>query len=65
MLVQLVNYASTPSKRITVRIAGEYRAARLYCPGRPPEDLALETAADGAQAAIKEVSVYAALLLEK
>jgi hypothetical protein len=65
LLVQLVNYATEPSERITVRAAGEYRAARLYSPDAPPADLKTTRSGGKTDVLLAKVAVYAALLLEK
>ncbi|MCX6633722.1 MAG: hypothetical protein NT090_01290, partial [Acidobacteria bacterium] len=65
LLVQLVNYATEPSERITVRAAGEYRGARLYSPDAPPADLKTTRAGGKTDVLLAKVAVYAALLLEK
>jgi hypothetical protein len=65
LLVQLVNYATEPSERITVRAAGEYRGARLYSPDAPPADLKTTRSGGKTDVLLAKVAVYAALLLEK
>ncbi|MGE5644399.1 MAG: hypothetical protein ACM336_01280 [Acidobacteriota bacterium] len=65
LLVQLVNYASAPATRVTVRINGDYRAARLYTPDSPDTQLPLERPEGCVQVEIRSIPVYAAVLLEK
>jgi hypothetical protein len=65
LLVQMVNYATEPADTVTVRLDGEYRAARLYLPDAAPADLALEKSGRGVEVKIPKIPVYAALVLER
>jgi len=65
LLVQLTNYASTPSEALTVRVTGDYRAARLFAPEAAPADMIPEKLEGAVQVRIRRIPVYAALLLER
>lgn len=64
VLLQLVNYADGPLERVTARLQGDFRTARLYSPEEPPADLPLEKAAGGVEITIPTVKITAAVLLE-
>ena len=65
LLVHVVNYATAASDRITVRAHGDYSRARLYRPGIPAVDAAIEKTANGTEARIDEAEVAASLLFMK
>lgn len=65
LLVQLTNYASMPSEAVTVRVTGDYRAARLFAPEAPPLEMVPQKLEGAVQVRIRSIPVYAALLLEK
>jgi hypothetical protein len=65
VLVHLINYASYPAESLVVRVAGEFRKARWYTPGAPPEDASLESAPGRAEATIARLPVYGVLRLER
>ncbi|HZT32238.1 MAG TPA: hypothetical protein VFA33_20285 [Bryobacteraceae bacterium] len=65
VLIQLLNYAGTPSVRVTVRFNGIFKTARLYTPENPPAELAARATADGrTEVAIPRLEAWAALILE-
>jgi len=63
VLVQVVNYAGSPVERITARLSGDFRQARLYLPGAPPAGLPLDRSGGSVEFTIPQVSIYAAVLL--
>lgn len=65
LVVELINYATAPAELIVVRVAGEYRAARLLSPGAPPEDLKTRRSGGRTEVRIASVAVYAAVVFEK
>ena len=66
VLVQLLNYAShVNAGRITVRLNGSFKTARLYTPESAPADLAVEAVANGrTQFAISDLAGWSAILLQ-
>jgi hypothetical protein len=66
VLVQLVNYADRPfDARITLRVNGSFKNARLYRPEGPPADLAMQPAENGrTQVAIPKLGMWGAVLFE-
>ena len=65
MLVHLVNYATTPAVRITLRVAGSFRKARLLRAGKQPVPLAIQNSRDRVEVLIPDLTVSAAVILEK
>lgn len=65
LLIAMVNYATEPAEAVIVRLAGDYRGARLYGLDTIPVSLELERSERGTQVKIPRVPVYAALVLEK
>jgi hypothetical protein len=64
-LVQLLNYATEPSPRITVRFNGIFRAARLYTPEGAPVDLKVRAAANNrTEFVIPVLTTWGAVILE-
>ena len=64
-LVQLLNYATAPSPRITVRFNGIFRAARLYTPEGAPGDLKVRAAANNrTEFVIPVLNTWGAVVLE-
>jgi hypothetical protein len=64
-LVQMINYASGPSERITVRVRGPYRTARLFSLNGSAVDLPIERSEEDVELTIERIQTYAALVLEK
>ena len=65
VLVQLLNYATVPSKRITIRFNGTFNTARLYTPESAPVDLKVRKTANGrTEFVIASLSAWGAVLLE-
>ena len=66
VLIQLLNYAGSPfDQKITIRINGTFKTARLYTPEAAPADLAVQHTANGrTQVAIPKLAVWGALLLD-
>jgi hypothetical protein len=65
LLVQLINYATAPALRITVRASGDYRAARLFEYGAPPAELKVSRSGGRTEARVEKLAIYAALMFEK
>jgi len=65
VLVQMVAYSSAPSDRVTLRIKGEFRKARLFTPGEPPADLPAEQDSGTTEIVLQKVALWMTLLLEK
>jgi hypothetical protein len=65
-LVQLLNYATTPfNSKITVRVKGTFKTARLYTPEAGPADLSVRARAeDWTEFAVPKLAVWGAVLLE-
>jgi hypothetical protein len=65
-LVQLLNYATTPfDSRITLRLNGTFKAARMYTPESMPADLAVRVISDGrTEITIPKLALWGAVLLE-
>jgi len=66
-LVQLLNYATSPfNSRITIRINGSFKRARLYTPENEPADLAARAIANGRRTefVVPKLAVWGAVLLE-
>jgi hypothetical protein len=67
VLVQLLNYASSPfNSRITIRINGGFKSARLHTPENAPVDLAVRAIANGGRTefVVPKLVVWGAVLLE-
>lgn len=65
VLVQILNYADYPAGRVTVRVNGSFKSARLYTPENAPAELALEPAANNrTELLIAKPARWAAVLLE-
>jgi hypothetical protein len=64
MLVHLVNYASTSSEQITVRVQGRYSRARLARPGASPVLLSAARSGSSTEVRIERLDVIASLLFE-
>ncbi|HSB14913.1 MAG TPA: hypothetical protein VLE22_10675 [Bryobacteraceae bacterium] len=65
LLVQLINYATLPAEAVSLRVDGEYKAARVLSPDAPPAELAVELAGGRTQVSLPAFSVYAAVVFEK
>jgi hypothetical protein len=61
LLIHLVNYADVPAETVTVQVLGEWKHARLFRPGMPPEDLPLYPIKDGTGIDIDRIPVFATL----
>ena len=66
VLVQFLNYVSGPfDHKITIRVNGSFRTARLYTPEKAPVDLAARpAAADRTEVSLPRLEAWAAVLLE-
>jgi hypothetical protein len=65
LAVHLINYASTPSEAVTVRVDGGYSKARLYSPDGATS-LEVEKPSPGRiEVRIESLPVYGVLILEQ
>jgi len=65
VLVQVLSYADYPSGRVTIRVNGNFKSARLYTPEDAPAALTVEPAANNrTEVLIAKPARWAALLLE-
>ena len=65
LLIEMVNYATEPADAVMIRLAGEYRSARLYDFDSGPVALELEKSERGTEVKVPTVAVYAAVVLER
>lgn len=65
-LVQLLNYATTPfNSKITIRLKGSFKRARLHTPENAPVDLTVRPMAnDWTEFSVPKLAVWGAVLLE-
>jgi hypothetical protein len=65
-LIQLLNYATSPfNSKITLRLNGNYRTARLYTPEDAPLDLTTRLMVNGrTEVTVPKLAVWGAVLLE-
>ena len=65
-LVQLLNYATTPfDSKITIRLKGSFKRARLHIPGNEPADLTVRLMPnDWTEFSVPKLAVWGAVLLE-
>ncbi len=64
-MVQLLNYATTPSKRVTIRFNGIFNTARMYTPESAPVDLKVRKTANGrTEFVIPALNAWCAVILE-
>ncbi len=65
-LVQLLNYATTPfDSKITLRLNGNFKSARMYTPDSVPVDLGVREMPGGrTEISVPRLSVWGAVLLE-
>lgn len=65
-LVQLLNYATTPfDSKITIRLKGSFKRARLHTPGNEPADLTVRLMPnDWTEFSVPKLAVWGAVLLE-
>ena len=65
VLIQLLNYATIPSKRVTVRFNGRFHTARYYSPEDAPIELAVHATENGrTEFLIPQLTAWGAVLLE-
>jgi hypothetical protein len=66
VLVQLLNYATTPFKsKITIRLKGTFRRARLHTPEDAPADLTVRSMPnDWTEFSVPKLAVWGAVILE-
>jgi len=65
VLVHLVNYASSPSERVTVRLQGRFPTVRLMRPGAEAVNLKPDFSGSGTEVRVERVEVVASLLFEE
>ncbi len=65
-LIQLLNYATTPfDSKITIRLNGTFKTARMYTPESAPVDLGVRVMPnDRTEVSIPKLAVWGAVLLE-
>jgi hypothetical protein len=65
-LIQLLNYASTPfDSKITLRLNGTFKTARMYAPESAPADLAVRVMSGGrTEITVPKLAMWGAVLLE-
>ena len=65
VLIQLLNYASVPANRVTIRFNGAFKTARLFTPESAPVDLAVRRTANGrTEVVAPKLIAWGAVLLE-
>ncbi len=65
VLVQVLNYATAPSRRVTIRFNGTFHTARLYTPSSAPVDLKVRNTENGrTEFVIPELNAWCAIVLE-
>jgi hypothetical protein len=64
LLIQLVNYATEPSEKISIWVTGKFAAARMLSPGSQPLDLTVRRSGGRTEIAIPKLAHYGALILE-
>ncbi len=65
VLIQLLNYATLPSNRVTVRFNGSFTTAHFYSPGGEPVDLPVHpTGNNRTELLIPKLTTWGAVLLE-
>lgn len=65
LLIHLVNYVDVPAETVAVQVLGQWKHARLYRPGMPPEDLPLYPIKDGTGIDIDRIPVFATLKVDQ
>ena len=65
-LIQLLNYATTPfDSKITIRLNGTFRTARMYTPESAPDDLGVRVMPNRrTEISIPRLAIWGAVLLE-
>ena len=65
MLVQLLNYATVPTERVTIRVNGTFQSGRYYTPDGAPLDLSPRATGNGrTEILIPRISGWGALVFE-
>ena len=65
VLIQVLNYATLPSNRVTIRFNGNFNAARLYTPEYAPINLPVHaTGNNRTELLIPQLATWGAVLLE-
>ncbi|MCL6544953.1 MAG: hypothetical protein K6T61_06980 [Bryobacteraceae bacterium] len=65
VLVHLVNYASSPSERVTVRVQGRFPQVRLMRPGAEAVNLKPDFSGSNTEVRVERLEVVASLLFEE
>jgi len=63
-ILHLVNYSNYPVDSVTVQLTGTYKRARVYQPGKKPQDLAIYPIEEGTGVDIEQIREYGVLLVE-
>jgi hypothetical protein len=64
LLVELLNYSTSPSTAITIRVSGNYKTARLITPDAAPASLAIDPAEGHIDITVPKLSLWGGVLLE-
>jgi hypothetical protein len=63
-ILHLVNYSNYPVDSVTVHLTGSYKRARIYQPGKKPQDLAIYPIEEGTGVDIDQIKEFGTLLVE-
>ena len=63
-ILHLVNYSNYPVDSVTVHLTGTYKRARIYQPGKNPQDLAVYPIEEGTGVDIDQIKEFGTLLVE-
>lgn len=64
LLLHLLNYADYVSEDVAVQVTGNWKKARLYVPGEPPQDLTVYPVPDGTGVDVSKIVILGSLLFE-
>ena len=64
VLVQLLNYSNSPAEAMTIRVAGNFKSARLFTPEAAPSSLAIRHDAGQTDVTIPKLALWGGVLLE-
>ena len=65
VLVQLLNYSSSPAVAITIRVQGTFNSARWYIPDAAPSNLAVQRQEGHTDVSISKLALWGGILLER
>ena len=63
-ILHLVNYSNYPVDSVTIHLAGTYKRARIYQPGKKPIELAIYPIEEGTGVDIDQIKEFGTLLVE-